>query len=79
MCGRLLAGGMCEVRNARATPLKFENPAYVVFLGCAMTNHKYKSGQTVHLISFRADNAPGGTYVVIKRMGQSTMANMNIR
>jgi hypothetical protein len=33
-----------------------------------MTNHKYKIGQTVYLISFRAENAPGGTYVVIKRM-----------
>jgi len=33
-----------------------------------MTNHKFKIGQTVHLISFHTENAPGGTYVVIKRM-----------
>ena len=37
-------------------------------MGCAMTIHKFKIGQTVYLISFRNDNAPGGTYVVIKRM-----------
>jgi hypothetical protein len=33
-----------------------------------MTIHKFKIGQTVYLISFRNENAPGGTYVVIKRM-----------
>jgi hypothetical protein len=33
-----------------------------------MTIHKFKIGQTVHLISFRNENAPGGSYVVIKRM-----------
>jgi hypothetical protein len=35
---------------------------------CAMTNHKYKIGQTVYLISFRTEDAPRGAYVVIKRM-----------
>jgi hypothetical protein len=33
-----------------------------------MTIHKFKIGQTVYLISFRGENARGGTYVVIKRM-----------
>ena len=33
-----------------------------------MTDHKFKIGQTVYLISFRNENAPGGTYVVTKRM-----------
>ena len=33
-----------------------------------MTNHKFKIGQTVYLISFRIENAPRGPYVVIKRM-----------
>jgi hypothetical protein len=32
-----------------------------------MTTHKFKIGQTVYLISFR-ENAPRGTYVVIKIM-----------
>jgi hypothetical protein len=33
-----------------------------------MTIHKFKMGQTVYPISFRNENAPGGAYVVIKRM-----------
>jgi hypothetical protein len=36
--------------------------------GYAMTTHKFKIGQTVYLISFRSENAPRGTYVVIKIM-----------
>jgi hypothetical protein len=32
-----------------------------------MTIHKFKIGQTVYLISFRNENGPGGTYVVIPK------------